>query len=77
MDTGHISFQRLKDLRQYEAGRKFGGHKNVEEKQQKTMSAQVVALERAQMRAQRYIEQEHNEKSSVLSSPLQKSRGWE
>ena len=51
-----ISIQRLKDLRQYEAGRKFGGHKNVEEKQQKTMSAQVVALERAQMRAQRYIE---------------------
>ena len=47
--------QRLRDLKQYESGRRFGGHRNPEEEREKMRAAQQVAIERAQMSARRYV----------------------
>lgn len=44
--------QRLKDLKQWESGRRFGGHRSEEEKEKKR-AAYTVAVERARM-LQRY-----------------------
>ncbi len=49
------SLQRLQGLREYETGRKFGGHRNLEEEREKMMAAQLVAIERARMTAKRWV----------------------
>lgn len=50
----HHHNQRLKDLKQYEAGRKFGGNPEALQLQRDKMAAaQVIAVERAQMKAKR------------------------
>ena len=46
--TTHTHTQRLKDLKQWEAGRKFGGHREEEERQ-KRKAAYEVAVEKVYM----------------------------
>ena len=50
-----IYCQRLKSLKEYEVGRKFGTQKTTSQDPTKLAAAQVVALERAEMRAQRSV----------------------
>ncbi|XP_064397763.1 G patch domain-containing protein 8-like isoform X2 [Halichondria panicea] len=49
----HHHQQRLRDLKTYEAGRKFGGHRDREGEREKTRAAHQVAMERARMIARR------------------------
>ena len=44
-----VCVQRLRDLRQWECSRKFGGHRSEEEGREKEMAAHAVAVERALM----------------------------
>lgn len=48
-------FKRLKDLRQYETGRRFGSHRSMGEIQEKRASRWIVAKERAQMKVERFV----------------------
>ncbi len=51
----HPHTQRLRDLKTYEAGRKFGGHRDREGEREKTRAAHQVAMERARMIARRWV----------------------
>lgn len=46
--------QRLRDLKQFETGRRFGGNKDKELARQKIRAAHIIAIERGRMMARQY-----------------------
>ncbi|XP_065882512.1 uncharacterized protein [Dysidea avara] len=51
----HAHNQRLKQLKQYEAGRRFGGRKDKESEQEKQRAQRIVARERVLMNMKRQV----------------------